>query len=96
MGDRDLFTAAGAAIYAKSAGKPYRPSNGTEGELFYENWCADCRRDAAYRRDEGDSCDIVACAMAFNIGDPDYPKEWVIGADGQPKCTAFEEERSAS
>ncbi len=22
--------------------------------------------------------------------EPEYPREWIIGEDGQPKCTAFE------
>jgi hypothetical protein len=81
------------ALHAKMAGKPYRPSNGTEGEIFMCGWCDRCERDRAYRNDEGDSCPIVAAAFAYSIGEPGYPKEWVYAADGGgPVCTAFVEE----
>ncbi len=72
--------------------KPYRPSNGTEGECFYENWCLHCSRDAAFRDDpdSGDGCPIVASTYVFEINDPLYPKEWIEDDDGSnPRCTAF-------
>lgn len=70
---------------------PYRPSNGTEGEMFMNAWCFRCERD----RDE--DCDILARSFAFNVDDPRYPKEWVckwVAADDGfpspiPRCTAF-------
>ncbi len=73
------------------AGQKWRPSNGTEGELFYENWCATCVRDAAHRADPtlADGCDILAATMAWGIGDEAYPEAWRYGSDGQPRCTAF-------
>ena len=67
----------------------YRPSNGTEGEIFMERWCARCWRDAAFRADQGDSCPIAAATMAFDIDDPEYPAEWIEDETG-PRCTAFE------
>lgn len=68
------------------------PSNGTEGEIFQDEWCARCQRDAAFRAapDSGQGCEILASTMwTTGIGDPDYPDEWT-NRDGEPKCTAFE------
>jgi hypothetical protein len=76
-------------FFAGEPGTKYRPSNGTEGEFFMSLHCARCQRDAAYRRDEGDSCPIVAWVMAVDVDDPKYPAEWQYGPDRQPTCTAF-------
>jgi hypothetical protein len=88
--------------------KPYRPSNGTEGLMFQEQWCWRCVRDQAARdgRPE-DGCSILADTMFYEKTDPRYPKEWVwdaeqlkrdgslqIGGEGGARCTAFEAERS--
>jgi len=79
--------------------KPYRPSNGTEGEIFDDEWCANCERDRLFREDPDrhDGCPIVAAALAYDVDDPEYPAEWVevptIAPDGLMvncgKCTAF-------
>lgn len=98
MADRCIYTAEDAARFFKaSAGKPYRPSNGTEGETFQETWCAGCEADRGFREDHErfDGCPIIANAMALTVDDPDYPKEWVYRADGQPMCSAFVEIGSA-
>lgn len=84
-------------FYIKNAGKPYRPSNGTEGEIFHSAWCSDCTKDAATRTgDFMNGCPIIANSMAYDRNHPSYPKEWVYGDDGQPKCTAFEGEAQTS
>ena len=70
--------------YNREPGAPYRPTNGTEGEAFYDAVCAGCRND------DLDNCSIIAYAMAFNIGDEEYPKEWIINKNGNPSCSAFE------
>jgi len=64
------------------AGRPWRPSNGTEGDMFAEAVCCRCERGP-------DSCEIASAAWFYLIYDPGYPKEWQIGHDGQPRCTAF-------
>ena len=76
------------------AGKPYRPSCGTEGIAFDDKWCSWCARDAAFREDmdRNDGCQIVADTFAYELGDPHYPKEWVFDRDGRPSCTAFTED----
>jgi hypothetical protein len=77
--------------YAPPDGKLYRPSNGTEGDCFYEGWCSRCRRDAPFREGRwSESCQIVANSYAFEVNHPDYPKEWVWKG-GEPVCTAFED-----
>jgi hypothetical protein len=80
-----------ADFYSEGETRPYRPSNGTEGEIFDSVWCAGCERDASYRRgqDPHVGCRIIAYAMACRIDDPDYPKEWVTGGGKGPRCTAF-------
>lgn len=77
----------------------YRPSNGTEGEIFIETFCFRCQRDAAYQADpeNAEGCPILANSFAYGINDPNYPVEWVrdvgsdvtmIGGNGA-RCTAF-------
>ncbi len=73
--------------------RAYRPSNGTEGIGFYENWCGLCVADIPFR--EGDcenGCRILANTLVYDLDDPEYPDEWVYDADGNPCCTAFREE----
>jgi hypothetical protein len=71
-------------------GKPYQPSNGTEGMMFMERWCDNCKHQGS--EDAEDWCMIMLRTMAHNPKDAEYPVEWRIGSDHQPECTAFEEE----
>lgn len=73
------------------AGKPYRPSNGTEGMCFMGEWCDCCARDEKFRetQDGADSCPIAAATFVYAVDDPKYPKEWVYDAKGHPICTAW-------
>lgn len=87
-----------ADFAASQAGKPYQPCNGTEGLVFTDAWCGSCARDKAMSEgkpieecDDDEKCDIIALSMAYNIGDPQYPKAWVFAHDGQPCCTEFVE-----
>lgn len=68
----------------------YRPSCGSEGADFEDQWCSRCTRDAAFREDpdSGDGCPIVAGTFVFQITDPEYPKEWITDEKGS-RCTAF-------
>src|SRR5215217_6576896 len=69
--------------------KPYRPSNGTEGMIFEENFCNQCIHMHP-DPDKSPQCDKVLCAMCFDIGEPDYPKEWIQDDNGDnARCTAF-------
>lgn len=85
-----------AAIAKENAGRSYQPSNGTEGMIFMEAWCCKCERDKHMCEgkpldecSDAETCQIIANTMAYKPGDPEYPKEWIIGEDGQPCCTAF-------
>lgn len=68
-----------------AAGAKYRPSNGTEGEMFRGCFCTRCVKDV------NNNCPIYVQALIRGTDDPEYPKEWVIAEDGQPRCTAFQE-----
>lgn len=67
----------------EKAGEPWRPANGTEGELFEGSVCVDCRKQ--------EDCSIPLRAMCFGVTDREYPGEWRISKSGQPCCTAFKE-----
>ena len=69
--------------HVKSTGKPYRPSNGTEGEIFEGQWCSQCHHQKR--------CGIFVYAMAFEVDHPNYPHELRIDERGQPECTNFKE-----
>ncbi len=90
MTDRSIYPPEDATIFAHREGGKYRPSNGFEGEIFYEAWCADCAREAAFRADPalGEGCPILAAAMSVDIAHPDYPNAWQYGPSGQPCCTS--------
>ncbi len=80
--------------------RPYRPSNGTEGMDFMEQFCDRCEKDARYRQtqDGRDGCPIASASMLFGVEETGYPKEWIQNEGpwetSDPRCTAFEEEVS--
>lgn len=71
--------------YPHLAGEPYRPSNGTEGELFHEQFCYRCR----YDQDEDEPCEINGRALCYRTDEVGFPTEWVYDQNGRPRCTAF-------
>jgi|GEM_PF-2199791 len=73
-----------AALFKDKASQKYRPSNGTDGELFFNKFCDRCFDEPA--------CDILHLTMILDEDDPSYPQEWQYGEDGQPVCTAFKAE----
>lgn len=87
----DSLEKAWAAVTAE--GRPYMPSNGTEGEIFQEGWCAHCARDSEFRRQfmetgnpQVDGCEILAASLRG-----EQPKEWFY-RNGDPICTAYTED----
>ena len=70
--------------YESQAGKPYRPSNGTEGMIFMDAFCGQCFHDRCQ------DCEIVAMTMAYDLTDEEYPKEWVYDNEGWPICTKWQ------
>lgn len=93
---RPIYPASFAAMLTHRAGEKYRPSNGTEGELFMSSWCCHCQRDKAMRDglpddecDDSELCSIIADTLAYKVEDPEYPTAWQYAKDGQPCCTQF-------
>ncbi|MTI10508.1 hypothetical protein [Curvivirga aplysinae] len=74
------------------AGETWRPSNGTEGDIFISNVCRDC----IHNQDKSNPCEIIMDTMCFSIDHPDYPKAWVIGECGFPQCNNREVEDNAT
>ena len=73
---------------------PYRPSNGTEGEMFMERFCYRCKHDEDFQKHQaGEGCGILSATMIYDTEDDEYPEEWVSDDDVglvNPRCTAFE------
>lgn len=69
--------------------RPYRPSNGTEGEGFIGCWCARCDRDHFNEDTMRGGCRILADTLFYDRDDPKYPEEWTYNEAGEPICTAF-------
>jgi hypothetical protein len=90
-----IYPASYAAMLVDRAGQKYQPSNGSEGEIFFDAWCCGCARDLAMSQgkpieecDDSQKCDILGRSF-LKIDHPEYPTEWQYGKDGQPCCTAF-------
>ncbi len=66
--------------------KPYRPSNGTEGAYFEEQFCDRCEKEGG---EHGPHCKIHFDALMLSISDPEFPKEWVEDDNRDVRCTAF-------
>jgi len=58
-------------------GKPYLPSNGTEGEIFTGHWCNRCEHDI------DENCEILVRSLCH-----EQPDEWQY-QNGKPVCTAW-------
>ena len=76
--------------FVEEAGKPFQPSNGTEGEMFMSVFCERCSRECV----AGTWCRIMGLALGFSVGDKDYPVQWKFDDLGWPLCTAWKD-RSA-
>ena len=71
--------------------RPFRPSNGSEGRWFMNDHCDMCSHDhSAHMGENENGCGIVARTLSFDIGDKEYPSEWIYTDDGKPTCTQFE------
>jgi hypothetical protein len=59
--------------------RKYRPSNGTEGDMFMARWCFKCERERRVLDgidDPSEGCEILARTLAVPEDDPDFPAEW--------------------
>lgn len=89
MMNRDMYGPGLADILKAHAGEKYRPSSGSEGDMFFSRWCQHCKKDSI------GMCPLILAALTYNVCDPEYPAEWQYGEDGQPKCTAFDKRRES-
>lgn len=80
MNQTPLFPNAPTAVL-----EPYRPSNGTEGDIFQAHWCNHCANEDIINEL---FCDILGAVFMLNIEDEQYPKQWCY-LNGTPTCTAF-------
>jgi hypothetical protein len=71
------------------AGKSYRPSNGTEGDIFRARFCDRCTKDNFTDENPSGGCEILMNCLCYGIDDEEYPEEWVYNSEGSPVCTAF-------
>jgi len=55
-----------------------------------EGWCVKGIHDD-YEKDK--FCEILRNTMAFDVDDPEYPREWIYDESGKPCCTAFKEKK---
>lgn len=89
MRRRHFLTASHAALLVDRAGKPYRPSNGTEGDYFEAAWCSDCAKQVE------DACPIFMAMLFYRADEPEYPSEVKYGSDGHPVCLGHVQLESA-
>jgi hypothetical protein len=66
------------------AGQIFRPSNGTEGLLFEEQFCWKCSHDGFSKNEDEESCEILLRSLCNQ-----HVPEWIWGVDGNPLCTHF-------
>ena len=75
-----------------SAFRPYRPSNGTEGDYFEAEFCDRCSKDDGVSPfNEPGTCIIRCNAFVFGIDEPEYPRDTWVYFNGRPTCLAFVE-----
>jgi len=71
--------------------KKYRPSNGSEGLGFYQNFCDKCVHDRQFSEATPElGCQILAATFRYQVTDPEYPEEWQKDEKGNGYCTKFE------
>ena len=61
-----------------SVGEIWRPSNGTEGDIFMSTVCRDCTIGCT-------NCLIIDASMMYQVDEPHYPKQLHIGDCGYPQ-----------
>lgn len=79
-----------AESFKAQAGKPWLPSNSTEGGLFMDQACTRCDRDRTMNGKvvfgEHDGADLCSVLVNSSLGEV---LEWQYSAEGQPCCLAF-------
>lgn len=72
----------------------YKPSNGTEGEIFFSKFCYRCKNYVYDEETGSDDCilNLILAAEINDIDDPDYPDQWTYDKDNKPTCLEFVKE----
>ena len=73
---------------SRSQFEPYRPSNGTEGEYFMNEYCYRCAKDDP---EKDILCPIIIASMGYDIEDEGYPSDTWVYFNEKPTCLAFRE-----
>lgn len=60
--------------------KNYMPSNGTEGDIFFDNYCYKCYKEK--------QCTILTNSLMGK-----RPKQWIYDENNNPTCTSFNPNR---
>lgn len=71
-----------------STNELYRPSNGSEGEWFINEYCMHCMHcdpDPHGLK----QCQILCASLCYSVNEEGYPKEWVYDDHEEPKCTKW-------
>lgn len=68
--------------------KLYRPSNGTEGIGFMEDFCFQCIHENP-NPNLKPKCGLMTASMVCGVNDPLYPQEWTYDQNDRPTCTKF-------
>lgn len=66
----------------------YRPSNGSEGDWFINEYCMNCIHENPSQESKH-KCDILTFTFCLDLNDKDYPSEWTYNEKHEPICTAF-------
>lgn len=69
-------------------GNRYKPSNGSEGMWFENEYCMNCLNcdpDPNGKK----QCQILFRAFWYDIDDNEYPVEWVYDENDKPMCTEY-------
>jgi hypothetical protein len=86
-----FYCLGGKMDHRNSDGKKlYRPSNGTEGEIFMAKFCEKCKHD---NPDKQQYCKILNATLLYKTSEKEYPQEWIYEDDNNifsGKCTNFE------
>ena len=71
--------------------KTYRPSNGTEADLFMDEFCSKCAKNPISINAKK-QCNILGRMMSLSTDDKNYPAQLIIIND-KPVCTAFKDRK---
>ena len=77
------------ATWSPPDGTPYRPSNGTDGMIFEEGWCAKCAGLVHVPAAENDPTCKDCPYLSASFWDVDPPRQVWVWRDGKPTCPKF-------